>query len=94
MGGYVLRVLQVEGQVAGLMQRGVEGTYISGYQPDAYSGRGSATYTRYAERALQFRSPSEAIAFWRQQSAVRPFREDGEPNRPLTAITVAVEVIR
>lgn len=90
MARYALQVVEVTGKVAGVMRRAVAGTFISAFDPDAHDGRGEASYTRNPRRAVTFDSPTEAMAYWQQTSTVRPLREDGEPNRPLTAISVAL----
>ncbi len=55
------------------------GSWLKSYDPDAYDGRGSATWTFDTEAAM---------ACWRTVSTVRPTRPDGQPNRPLTAATI------
>jgi len=70
-----------------------EGAYLREYDPNAYNGRGSATWTRNRERAIMFDSRREAYEFWRQPSTRMPMRPDGLTNRPLTAFTVEIEGI-
>ena len=48
------------------------------------------TFTRTIERAQHFEL-SEALALYRTQSVRCPLRDDGKPNRPLTAFTVCLE---
>lgn len=60
---------------------------------DAYDGRGDADTTPDPTLALRFPDAREAMAFWNQQSTVRPLREDGQPNKPLTSLTVSIEEI-
>lgn len=69
----------------------VPGAWLESYDPDAHDGRGSATWTTDPGRAMRFASPAAALAAWRTQSVIRPLRDDGRPNRPLTAATVSVE---
>lgn len=66
------------------------GAYLVEYDPDAHDGRGGATWTEHLMWARRFDDAAAALEFWRQPSTVRPTREDGEPNRPLTAFTVEV----
>jgi hypothetical protein len=40
--------------------------------------------------ALRFENGGDAMRFWRQQSILQPLRDDGKPNRPLTAFTVEI----
>jgi hypothetical protein len=69
----------------------VAGEWLESYDPDANEGRGYAEFTRDPARALSFESMADAWACWNQQSRVRPLREDGQPNKPLTAFTITVE---
>jgi hypothetical protein len=68
-----------------------DGAYLKFYDPEAFDGRGDATWTLHLEDALKFASPLEATELWRTQSKTLPIRPDGKPNRPLTAFTVAIE---
>lgn len=87
---YALKVLD-EGNVVGVAS-GAEppGQYIKAFDPEAYEGRGSADGTFDKREALTFATTDEALNFWRQQSKTRPFREDGKPNRPLTAFSIEI----
>jgi hypothetical protein len=64
--------------------------YLLSYDPEAYNGRGFAEWTNDIERAMRFRTAGEAWMLWRRPSRVRPVREDGQPNRPLTAFSIEV----
>jgi hypothetical protein len=66
------------------------GQYIKSFDPEAYDGRGDAEGTFDKREALTFTTGEDALNFWRQQSKTRPLREDGRPNRPLTAFTVEI----
>ena len=66
----------------------LEGQYLETYDPDAYDGLGYATWTDDPDKAMRFDDAMSVLMFWRQQSSARPLRDDGEPNRPLTAYTV------
>jgi hypothetical protein len=70
-----------------------EGTYVQEYDPDAFSGMGELTATHDLQKAKRFASAGEAMEFYRQQSKSHPLRNDGKPNRPLTAYTVSIESI-
>lgn len=37
---------------------------------------------------MEFADLAAALEFWRTTSVVRPRRPDGEPNRPLTCLTI------
>jgi len=47
--------------------------------------------TADSQEARIFADANEAHEFWRQVSKKNPIRPDGEPNRPLTIFTVAIE---
>lgn len=64
--------------------------WLQSYDPDAFDGDGGFTFTRHKEHALLFPSMLEALATVKRQSTRRPLRDDGEPNRPLTAFTVEI----
>jgi hypothetical protein len=66
------------------------GTYLKSFDVDAHDGRGEAAFTDDLREAMKFSSAEDALSAWKTQSKVRPRREDGQPNRPLTAFTIAV----
>ena len=61
------------------------GQYLKSFDVEAHDGRGTAEWTDDVTLAMQFADVVEAVQVWRTQSKVRPLREDGRPNRPLTA---------
>ena len=67
-----------------------EGRYVSRYNPDAHDGLGQVWTVADPRDAKQFATPQEAYLFLKQTSSVKPKREDGRPNRPITAFTVTV----
>ncbi len=69
----------------------VDGQYVKTFNPDAFDGRGAMTATPKIEDAIHFPDAGAAMEFYRQTSTIRPLREDGKPNRPLTAFTVSIE---
>jgi len=64
------------------------GTYLLSSDVNARDGRGAAEWTRDLDKAQKFPSFAQAFDEWRRQSDVTPFRDDGYPNRPLTAFSV------
>lgn len=62
--------------------------YLASYDADSDGGRGRCTVTLNPAEAMSFENMTQAMEVWRTQSKVRPLREDGKPNRPLTAFTV------
>jgi hypothetical protein len=67
--------------------------YVKEYDPDGNNGQGEVTFTHNILRAKWYAAPEEALAEWQQQSKVKPLREDGKPNRPLSAFTMTVEPV-
>jgi hypothetical protein len=67
-----------------------DGRYVSRFDPDAHDGRGHVWTVADPQDAMQFADQKEALVYYRQASMVKPTREDGRPNRPLTAFSVSV----
>lgn len=70
------------------------GYFLGAYDPDGFNGYGSAHWVAHVDDAMTFPDQLTAFQFWKQQSTIRPFREDGLKNRPLTAYTIEVVPIR
>jgi hypothetical protein len=85
----VTSVIQVLGTAGGGWSP-TRPTWVQTYDPDGNDGFGRVKLTTQLANALTFESPGEAFHFWRRQSTVRPLRDDGKPNRPLTAYTVEI----
>lgn len=66
-------------------------SWLHSYDPQAHDGRGAATWTPDPSAAMTFATVGDAFDCWRAVPANRPLREDGEPNRPLTAAAITVE---
>lgn len=69
------------------------GMWLHRYDPDAFDGRGQIVFTPLKSEAQRFPSMIEAMACWKQPSTRVPLRDDGKPNRPLTAFTVIPHAI-
>lgn len=67
---------------------GPVGQYLERYDLDAHEGLGQAWWTTDADKAMKFATPALAMEAWRSTSSVKPVREDGRPNRPLTAYSI------
>lgn len=92
--GYRLRVLGLAGFTIGLNPDGSPvGRLVKRLDVDAYEGRGELLVTDDPEQAATFPTFADAWEAWQQQSTRRPLRPDGQPNRPGTAYTVAVEPV-
>lgn len=89
---YVIRYAWLTGKsLTGTPPDVKEGDFLASYDPDAHNGRGFAKWTPSPFQAMRFDSKAEAIALYQQRSKVRPIRDDGKPNKPLTAFTVWID---
>lgn len=66
------------------------GQYLKFFDPETDDGLGFGMFCLSIKDAMEFDSVAAALDFWNQQSTVKPIREDGLPNRPLTCTTVQV----
>lgn len=57
---------------------------------DTLDGRGHTMFTPDKQLARSFESIGDAFEFYRQQSKTVKLRDDGKPNRPITAFTVEI----
>lgn len=67
------------------------GAYLRSYDAEANAGMGEARWTTDPGEAFLFETSTDAFELWRRVPRNRPFRPDGEPNRPLTVFSVAIE---
>lgn len=65
-------------------------TYLKSYLPSGNRGDGMIEFTDNPRQAMSFTSARGAMALWSAQSKLRPYGDDGKPNKPLTAYTVEV----
>lgn len=63
------------------------GKYVLTFDHEANDGLGAGRFTDDISKAMTFATFTDAFEFWRKSPACRPSREDGKPNRPLTAAT-------
>ena len=87
MSEYVLVVWGLETAGKGTPP-GLRGQYLVSYDVEAHDGRGTAEFSESLYEAMRFPTAMAAILAWKTQSTVCPLREDGRPNRPLTAFTM------
>ena len=66
-----------------------EGLFLHGFDADAENGRGMVSWTKNLDEARTM-GRIDAMKLFMRQSTVRPFRDDGEPNRPLTAFNIEI----
>lgn len=64
------------------------GMFLAHFDPDENDGFGCARWTAHQHEAKVFPDLLAAFAEWKRESTVRPLRDDGKPNRPLSAYTV------
>ncbi len=71
----------------------VTGKYLLWSDPDARNGLGDDSCTTDGTKAKRFATHAAAWECWRAQSKTRPIRDDGRPNRPMTAYSVTIEEV-
>jgi uncharacterized membrane protein len=71
-----------------MIQDALTGEYLRRFDPEFAGGVGAAWWTDDPAQAMRFADLGEALATWKTKSAIRPLRDDGKPNRPLTAYTI------
>ena len=85
-------VIKIESDALGL-RCPETGLYIRAFDAEYADGIGCVWSTGDKTKAKTFRSALDAMEFWSATSMVRPLRDDGKPNRPLTAFTVSIEAL-
>jgi hypothetical protein len=88
---YVIRLVKLMGFDLSGRGRQADGKLLQFYDPDGRNGEGVAIGAERPADALRFETKQEAIKFYRQVSKVKPLRDDGKPNRPLTAYAISIE---
>lgn len=71
----------------------VDGAYLLAFDPNGREGRGVFVWTDEPEWAMKFETVGAAMDEWRRTSTTHPTRDDGKPNRPLTAFTLVTEEV-
>lgn len=84
--GYVIRIVC---PAAG--RSNIDDQFLKEYDPEGHDGLGHVEATPNIEEAMIFADSKAAFACYRAVPASRPIRDDGKPNRPLTAFTVTIE---
>jgi hypothetical protein len=62
-----------------------DGQFLKSFDFEAAGGRGEVVMTNQLDEAKVFPSAVDVFQFMRQVPECKPLREDGRPNRPLTA---------
>jgi hypothetical protein len=65
--------------------------WLKSYNPEAHAGRGAVKFTDDVDEAMTFPDRRSAFACYLQVPKNHPVRDDGKPNRPLTAYTVEID---
>jgi hypothetical protein len=71
----------------------IVGQYLRSFDVEAFDGQGDASFTWRRAKAMRFADIGAATEAWKTQSKTRPLREDGRPNRPLTAFSITFETV-
>lgn len=66
---------------------GFEGQYLMAFDFEAHDGQGLIDMTPDQAQAKVFADLAEAFAYAHTSPECKPTRDDGKPNRPLTATT-------
>lgn len=82
-------VMQLAGMPDG-SRTGLDGQYLEDFDFEAFEGTGNVVLTKDIRKAKQFASLADAMTFRDVQPQCKPFRDDGLPNRPMTATTWAI----
>lgn len=70
-----------------------EGQYLEAFDFEHGDGVGWGEFTSDPVKAKRFDDTVAAMTFWKIVPTCRPLREDGKPNRPLTALCVEIREI-
>lgn len=69
------------------------GHYLKKFDHEHDHGRGFGVFTPHRKKAKRFDSREELFEFWQRVPKNWPYRADGQPNRPMTALTVTIETV-
>lgn len=88
---FVIKFLGYAGEhPSSAMLSRLRGQYLKSTDFEANAGVGHTILTKSVSEAMTFPTTDAAVKFYNTQSRSRPLRDDGEPNRPLTAFCVYV----
>ena len=86
----VIICISLAGQTRNGDVSSLAGQYLRAWDPEARDGYGDAKWTPVASHAIVYPSITAAHDAWRAIPRNRPRRDDGKPNRPLTAYNVVL----
>jgi hypothetical protein len=85
-------VMQIISDAAGLTEYH-NGNYLEDYDPNANHGMGVIVSCQDISHAKRFSDTMAALECWKAVSLERPRRNDGKPNRPLTAYNIVLQQV-
>jgi hypothetical protein len=85
-------VMRMLGSAKGFATPG-DGRFLATFDFEAHGGIGEAGFTNDPAMALRFPDMNATMAFYKRSPACKPLREDGKPNRPLTATHWSLEPV-
>lgn len=88
---YGIRLIESRGKVNHLSpEEPVQGDWLMEFDPESHDGIGMAGWTPDPAGAIAFNSRVEAYDLYMTVPECRKVRDDGKPNRPLTAYSVEI----
>lgn len=92
---YVIRIVEAVGKVIDDEPSDLDTApaFVKWCDVNARDGIGLMETTDDLRDAINFATQGEAVKYVCRQSEVKPLRDDGRPNRPLTAFTVSIEPV-
>lgn len=92
MGKLTKIALKVVGMPSGVPSP-FDDLYIKEFDFEYNNGMGRAGLTPDIEDALHFDNMDEAMEFYLRQPECNPIRDDGRPNRPITATNILFDKV-
>ena len=83
-------IMQIVG-FANLEPCKVAGMYVYDVQVQLIPNESWLRVTRYPDKAYVWEDAIAALAAWKEVLQSQPIRQDGRPNRPMTALSVILE---
>ena len=71
-----------------------DGQYLKEFDHEAFDGQGDAYFTKDIKEAKKFPTFMDAMQFRIRVPECKPVREDGQPNRPMTATNWVFETVK
>lgn len=90
---YLMRVIGVAGYGYDGALEVPDPAYVAEVDLEFAHGRGRARLTENRSEAIRYPSKAAVFEAWRASPESRPVRDDGKPNRPLTAYSITPEPV-